>query len=533
MTVTVPVTEYLIEAAPPLVIQSCVLAPPPSPPEPEPEEAIFTPVAPGITIETLPVIPEIIDTSPDQVIGCANDVGTDPQQVLNVLFPAAISGDGVVDRASNDFWVYDGTTWNNVGPNPGPTLTVVTTIPPWNEILLYTARVRTRLRVSGFAYALQLLAEPDPFVVRIGLDVESTKTDPDAVPFSAVVMPYSYTGNGSTQTISGLFEPGIVMLRSTTSTTGDRSTYTYDQLRGPTRSWKINSPDLEATNVDTLTAFTADGFTVGSSSIVNESAANYIGHIFRHVGDPLSNTDGTITSAVAQGEAYNIISYTGNGTAGASIGHGLGADPELIIVKRMSGTQTWPALAGGKIVGDDYWMQLNSEQDRSLNTAVFRTTNTSTFTVGNSGGLNANTADYIAYAFKNVPRVSFLGTYVGDGATGGKFIDCGFDVDYVLVKGRDGGTLFGQGSWLVFDNSDTSGKRFYELDRGVPYEEDDVMCTFESTGFRVDRGGSSSFAYRDLNISSATYIFMAFARRTPSVVVPVQAVTLEALAPIL
>jgi hypothetical protein len=279
MTVTVPVTEYLIEAAPPLVIQSCVLAPPPPPPEPEPEEAIFTPVAPGITIETLPVIPEIIDTSPDQVIGCANDVGTDPQQVLNALFPAAISGDGVVDRTSNDFWVYDGTTWNNVGPNPGPTLVVTQVIPPWNEVLLYEARIRTRLLAQSLTYALQLLTEPDPLVVRTRLDaaaITAVKAPSSGTTLSALLPLVSISvtvfAPAASSTITALAPAVISRLAINTPTTNITFSGISPDLVGQFRV-RVNPPVL-AFELQAIAPSVSTGVAISPATIAIDLFAN-------------------------------------------------------------------------------------------------------------------------------------------------------------------------------------------------------------------------------------------------------------------
>jgi hypothetical protein len=169
-TVAPPAAALTLSGLAPSLLQSCILAPTPAVPPTIGDNDIYTPVAPGVTYAALPTV-TIVDTSPTQVIGCANDVGTTPQQTLNALFPAAVTGDGVVDRATNDFWVYDGTTWNNVGPNPGPTIVDATIIPPWNEILSYDATVRTRLQIQSLDYALALLTEPDPIGVVLGSDV--------------------------------------------------------------------------------------------------------------------------------------------------------------------------------------------------------------------------------------------------------------------------------------------------------------------------------------------------------------------------
>ena len=175
-TLAAPVTSIALAALTPDVVRSCIVLQPSPPPEPgeEPpgaigDDDIYTPVAPGVTYENLPEV-TIVDTSPDQLIGCIIDTADNPQGRLNALFPAAIDGDGVIERSTNDIWVYDGSEWNNVGPTPGPTIVTATIIPPWNEILTYEARIRTRLLAQSLAYALQLLTEPDPLVVRTTLE---------------------------------------------------------------------------------------------------------------------------------------------------------------------------------------------------------------------------------------------------------------------------------------------------------------------------------------------------------------------------
>jgi hypothetical protein len=175
-TLAAPVTSIALAALTPDVVRSCIVLQPSPPPEPgeEPPGAIgdndiYTPVAPGVTYAGLPTV-SIVDTSPDQLIGCIIDTAGNPQGRLNALFPAAIDGDGVIERSTNDIWVYDGSEWNNVGPTPGPTIVSATIIPPWNEILTYEARIRTRLLAQPLAYALQLLTEPDPLVVRTRLE---------------------------------------------------------------------------------------------------------------------------------------------------------------------------------------------------------------------------------------------------------------------------------------------------------------------------------------------------------------------------
>jgi hypothetical protein len=127
------------------------------------------PVAPGIT--TLPAAPAIIDTAPTTIIGTIATVGATPQTALNAAFPAAVSGNGVQDLTDDHFWKYNGTTWVDVGPNPGPTMTVPAVLPVWQETVLLDARVRIGLEAQSFGFALQALTTVPAFGVKIGIAI--------------------------------------------------------------------------------------------------------------------------------------------------------------------------------------------------------------------------------------------------------------------------------------------------------------------------------------------------------------------------
>jgi hypothetical protein len=158
------------------VVLGCIISEPtpPSPgeepPAPVAGDGVYTPIAPGVIYDNLPTL-TIVDDSPDQMIGCIIETGNNPQGRLNALFPGAISGDGVIERATNDIWVYDGALWVNAGPTPGPKLVEVNVIPPWNEILPVIARTRTRITAELLAYALELLTEVD-LIVTVGAVVD-------------------------------------------------------------------------------------------------------------------------------------------------------------------------------------------------------------------------------------------------------------------------------------------------------------------------------------------------------------------------
>lgn len=136
------------------------------------------------TITTLPAAPAVVDTTPTEVIGTVPTVGATPQTTLNTAFPAAVAGDGVQDTSTDEFWTYDGSTWSNVGTNPGPTMTVTTTVPVWNETVKAEGRVRLFTEVESLGYALAVLTEVPAYGVKVR--ATATRIKKVLVPAAAV-----------------------------------------------------------------------------------------------------------------------------------------------------------------------------------------------------------------------------------------------------------------------------------------------------------------------------------------------------------
>jgi len=111
-----------------------------------------------------------------------------------------------------------------------------------------------------------------------------------------------------------------------------------DVIRGATKSLSSDTTTAEVTRSTALTAFTSDGFSVGSDTLLNYNAQTFVAWNWKANGAGSSNTAGTITSTVSANttSGFSIVTYTGNGTANATIGHGLGVTPAFIITKSRS-----------------------------------------------------------------------------------------------------------------------------------------------------------------------------------------------------
>ena len=70
----------------------------------------------------------------------------------------------------------------------------------------------------------------------------------------------------------------------------------------------------------------------------NSNGNTFVAWNWKANGAGSANTDGTINSTLSVNTTagFSIVKWTGNGVAGASIGHGLGVVPKLIIVKRLN-----------------------------------------------------------------------------------------------------------------------------------------------------------------------------------------------------
>jgi hypothetical protein len=121
----------------------------------------------------------------------------------------------------------------------------------------------------------------------------------------------------------------------------------YDRLRGTNARLLTNGTNAEITTTSAeLTSFDSDGFTIGSDpgsiSINSSNGDTGVVWCWRANGAGSSNTAGTITSTVSASttSGFSIVTYTGTG-ANATVGHGLGVAPSMIILKGRTNADQW------------------------------------------------------------------------------------------------------------------------------------------------------------------------------------------------
>ena len=310
-----------------------------------------------------------------------------------------------------------------------------------------------------------------------------------------------YTGNGSTQSITGVgFQPDFCWFKR--RDTGASNHALQDAVRGVTKFIQSNTTSAEATSSNYLTSFNSDGFSLAGDGDVNENNANHASWNWKANGAGSANTDGSISSTVSANttSGFSIVSYTGTG-ANATVGHGLGSLCKFIIIKRLNSTNDWEI--GSTALGWDKHLYFttgaaNTSSNRWQSTAP---TN-SVFYLGPAAGNNASSSPLIAYCFAEKQGYSKFGSYTGNGNADGTFVYTGFKPAWVLIKRSSAAG----DQWQLSDNKrgiNGAIKTLYPDSTEVETSGDSI--DFLSNGFK---NKSSSVAR---NGSGSTYIYMAFA----------------------
>ena len=312
-----------------------------------------------------------------------------------------------------------------------------------------------------------------------------------------------YTGNGSTQSITGVgFQPDWVWIKGRSVIAGHNL---HDVVRGVNKQLYTNTTDAEETLTTLVTSFDSDGFSLGSNGNANSNTNTFVAWNWLASNTTASNTDGSITSTVSanQTAGFSIVSFTGTG-ANATVGHGLGLAPRMMIFKnRDEGAEGWfvyhESVGNTKRAG-----LLNETSAPSTSSTFFQDTSptSSVFSVGSNHGVNGPDA-MICYCFAEKKGYSKFGSYTGNGNADGTFVYTGFKPAWVMAK-RTG--TAGQ-NWEIHDNKrpeyNSSSKRLWANLTNTEATEDPYL-DLVSNGFKIKTSDTNYNA-------SDSYIYMAFA----------------------
>ena len=318
-----------------------------------------------------------------------------------------------------------------------------------------------------------------------------------------------YTGNdASNRGITGVnFAPDWVWIKKRNNAAGG---VISDTVRGAGKVLYSSETNAEGSESASFVSFDSDGYTISQDAGVglNVNSHTYVGWNWKAGGSASSNSDGSITSSVSANTTagFSIVSYTGNGTDGATVGHGL-TSPKLVLIKDRDNSTPWlmygfpnhPTFAT-----DGDLIKLN------LSDALVSNDSTTELSIGSStvtfvdagSAINANSAKFIMYCFQEIKGYSKFGSYEGNGNADGTFLHLGFRASFFMCKRTNSSD-----DWFIFDN-----KR-----EGYNVDNDELRANTTGTEGTTDRIDILSNGIKHRNSGSAqngsgsTYIFMAFA----------------------
>lgn len=313
----------------------------------------------------------------------------------------------------------------------------------------------------------------------------------------------TYNGNGTSQNISNAvngvsFQPDLVWVKSRNTL---EAHILIDSVRGVGKELESNLTDAEAYNAQSIQAFNSGGYTSGSSN-TNVSGRTYVGWQWKAGGAAVANNAGSIASQVSAGVAqgFSIVTYTGTG-ANATVGHGLGVAPKMVIGKSTTGVRSW-LVWHAALPGTDY-LVLNGTNAKATVASVWNSAvpTSSVVSLGSDVTLNTAGAGNILYCFSEVAGYSKFGSYVGNGSADGPFVFCNFAPAFIMLKRTDS-----TGNWTMYDRArSTRNADTKVLYPNLSNAEDASTDHFDwlSNGFKMKSTNQ--------NTSGGTFIFMAFA----------------------
>jgi hypothetical protein len=316
-----------------------------------------------------------------------------------------------------------------------------------------------------------------------------------------------YTGNGSTQTISGLnFSPDLVW---TKSRSGGTEHGLFDTVRGVSRFLGSSTTLAEIFSAGNyLTSFDANGFGVGGGNVANDNGGSYVAWTWDAGSSTVTNTQGSITSQVRANASagFSVVTYTGTGSLTATFGHGLGVTPGFFIIKNRSSSCNW--MGYHSATGKDAYYDFNTTNAvQTTIPNIWGTSGPSSSLITVTGPYllnNQSGQNYVCYAWSPVAGYSSFGSYTGNGsATGPVISGLGFQPYFVMIKASST-----TGDWWMYDGARSpSNPRINKLKANTSGAEDTAGedVDFQLGGFQIKTSDSG------LNQNAATYIYAAFA----------------------
>ena len=385
------------------------------------------------------------------------------------------------DCDTGKVWMGRQGTWFNSG-NPAAGTGEVGTLATGENGLMVTPYLSSGVISSNFGQRPFAYTAPSGFKALCTTNLP-TPTIQKPSKYMDVV---TYTGNGSTQTISSLgFSPDLVWIKSRAVA---RSHRLLDTIRGVNSVLASDTTGAEYSSGTPLSSFNSNGFSLTNSDD-NVNSETYVAWAWDEA--PIAGMD--------------IVAYTGDGTTSANrlINHSLGVKPDFVITKKRSGGTDYGWSCWHKDLGGNYGIWLDKTDARNVNMwAGYSNFSATKFTPPDLLYGNENGSTYVNYLFAEVEGFSKFGSYTGNGSTDGPFVFTGMRPRWVMIKRTDSA-----GSWYIIDTArgTTNVVNPYLLANASNTEASDLSWDILSNGFKLRS------SYVEINNSGGTYIFAAFA----------------------
>ena len=325
-------------------------------------------------------------------------------------------------------------------------------------------------------------------------------------------------GNGGTQVRTFGFSPDLIWLKMRSSS---GSHHIWDTVRGlGDNELRTNDgPNPEGFNSAYYTISAAtNGYQISQDGIGNEvNFSNNTYVTWAWDAGSTTDTNNTAGSIAATGvranpsAGFSIVTFPGNSVQGATVGHGLNAIPEFVIVKNLDAGTPWDVYH--KSTGYGGVLRMNSDAAFVSAGDVFPSSHTSsTIKLGNSNSQNNNGNDMVAYCWTSIPGFSSFGSYVGNGSSNGPVIPLDFSPALIIMKSAVGGTS----NWVIIDNRRPGNGNQINHNTLITNSSSGENASggttndFLSNGFKI-RGST------DRNTLNVTYVYAAWAQHPFSI----------------
>ncbi|WP_417433305.1 hypothetical protein [Kiloniella sp.] len=313
-------------------------------------------------------------------------------------------------------------------------------------------------------------------------------------------------GTGAPRDIDTSFDQiGLVWGKARSSAYSHRL---EDRLRGAGKGLYSDIPNAENTRLDSLTYFSSGSFSLGNDvgSGYNQNGVSYAYWIFGNDGTEVTNKEGTIPSQIiADNSGYmSLITFTGTGVSGDTIGHGGLKEPDMLITKNLTKAASW--VVYNSVDGPLYFTQLDANGSRLSGYNVYADTAPTNSVFSTGGGLNDGEAgsNYVSYAIFNVPGLCKVGGYPGNGSVNGHYEDCGFRPRFIMIK-----QLNSSRNWLIYD---TEINQFNPINMGLYADLNNSESSSSTRDIDITARGFKVRATANTNnVNGGDFLFLAIA----------------------